>query len=119
MSTNIDDTLLSSFESMEISLDLTLKKDIELLIMFESDISSSSRQCIITELYNRDKNLIIECINNILNAYITNKSSMKKSIILWVINSKNFNFPIRIRCIETLEQLDTKFKSDDNYLTSL
>lgn len=119
MSTNIDDTLLSSFESMEISLDLTLKKDIELLIMFESDIPSSSRQSIITELYNRDKNLIIECINNILNAYITNKSSMKKSIILWVINSKNFNFPIRIRCIETLEQLDPKFKSDDNYLTSL
>ena len=119
MSTNIDDTLLSSFESMEISVDLTLKKDIELLIMFESDISSSLRESIITELYSRDKNLIIECINNILNSYITNKSSMKKSIILWVINSKNFNFPIRIRCIESLEQLDPRFRSDDNYLTSL
>ncbi len=119
MSTTIDDTLLSSFENMDISVDLQSKTDIELLVMFETDISASLRKEIITEFYNRDKNLVIESINNVLNSYITNKSSMKKTIILWVINNKNFNFPIRIRCIETLEQLDSKFRSDDNYLNSL
>jgi hypothetical protein len=72
---------------------------------------------IIVELYKRDKNLVIECINNVLNSIFINKSSVKKRIILWVIGNKFFNFPLRIRCIETIEQLDGK--TDEQYLNSL
>ncbi len=117
MTTSIDDALFSSFEKVSISIDLSSKNDIELLQLFESDITQGERECIINELYNRDKNLVIECINNILNSIFINKSSVKKSIILWVIGNKNFNFPLRIRCIETLDQLESKV--DDRYLNCL
>lgn len=117
MTTSIDDALFSSFEKVSISIDISSKSDIELLQLFESDISQDERENIINELYIRDKNLVIECINNILNSIFINRSSVKKSIILWVIGNKNFNFPLRIRCVETLEQLESKV--DDRYLNCL
>jgi hypothetical protein len=115
MATSIDDALFSSFENISIKLDLSSKNDIELLQLFESDICEGERANIIIELYNRDKNLVIECINNILNSIFI--SSVKKRIILWIIRNKYFNFPLRIRCIETLEQIDGK--TDDSYLSCL
>ena len=117
MATSIDDALFSSFENISINVDLSSKNDIELLQLFESDITEDERVNIIVELYKRDKNLVIECINNVLNSIFINKSSVKKRIILWVIRNKFFNFPLRIRCIETIEQLDGK--TDDQYLNSL
>ncbi len=117
MATSIDDALFSSFENISINIDLSSKNDIELLQLFESDITKDERVNIIVELYKRDKNLVIECINNVLNSIFINKSSVKKRIILWVIGNKYFNFPLRIRCIETIEQLDGK--TDDQYLNSL
>ncbi len=117
MSTSIDDALFSSFENLNINIDFSSKKDIELLQLFESDITLRERTLIIEELYTRDKNLVIECINNTLNSIFINKSSVKKGIILWVVGNKNFNFPLRIRCIETLEQLESK--ADDRYLNCL
>ncbi len=117
MATSIDDALFSSFENISINIDLSSKNDIELLQLFESDITEGERVNIIVELYKRDKNLVIECINNVLNSIFINKSSVKKRIILWVIGNKFFNFPLRIRCIETIEQLDGK--TDDQYLNSL
>jgi hypothetical protein len=117
MATSIDDALFSSFENISINVDLSSKNDIELLQLFESDITDAERVNIIVELYKRDKNLVIECINNVLNSIFINKSSVKKRIILWVIGNKFFNFPLRIRCIETVELLDGK--TDDQYLNSL
>ncbi len=117
MSTSIDDALFSSFENLNVNIDFSSKNDIELLQLFESDITQPERTLIINELYVRDKNLVIECINNTLNSIFINKSSVKKSIILWVIGNKEFNFPLRIRCIETLEQLESK--ADDRYLNCL
>ena len=117
MATSIDDALFSSFENISINIHLSSKNDIELLQLFESDISEDERVNIIVELYKRDKNLIIECINNVLNSIFINKSSVKKRIILWVIRNKFFNFPLRIRCIETIEQLDGK--TDEQYLNCL
>jgi hypothetical protein len=117
MTTSIDDALFSSFENITINVDLSSKNDIELLQLFESDITEGERVNIIVELYKRDKNLVIECINNVLNSIFINKSSVKKRIILWVIGNKFFNFPLRIRCIETIEQLDGK--TDEQYLNSL
>ena len=117
MTTSIDDALFSSFENISINIDLSSKNDIELLQLFECDITENERVNIIVELYKRDKNLVIECINNVLNSIFINKSSVKKRIILWVIGNKFFNFPLRIRCIETIEQLDGK--TDDQYLNSL
>jgi hypothetical protein len=117
MATSIDDALFSSFENISINIHLSSKNDIELLQLFESDISEDERVNIIVELYKRDKNLIIECINNVLNSIFINKSSVKKRIILWVIGNKFFNFPLRIRCIETIEQLDGK--TDEQYLNCL
>ncbi len=117
MATSIDDALFSSFENITINVDLSSKNDIELLQLFESDITEGERVNIVVELYKRDKNLVIECINNVLNSIFINKSSVKKRIILWVIGNKYFNFPLRIRCIETIEQLDGK--TDDQYLNSL
>jgi hypothetical protein len=117
MTTSIDDALFSSFENISINIDLSSKNDIDLLQLFESDITEAERVNIIVELYNRDKNLVIECINNVLNSIFMNKSSVKKRIILWVIRNKYFNFPLRIRCIETIEQLDGK--TDEQYLNCL
>jgi hypothetical protein len=37
---------------------------------------------------------------------------------MWLINTKEFNFPIRIRCIEYLNQ-DSKSFSQDLYLNCL
>ena len=117
MTTSIDDALFSSFENISINIDLSSKNDIELLQLFETDITEGERMSIINELYNRDKNLVIECINNVLNSIFMNKSSVKKRIILWLIRNKSFNFPLRIRCIETIEQLDGK--TDEQYLNCL
>ena len=77
MATIIDDALCSSFENISMNIHLSSKNDIELLQLFESDISEDERVNIIVELYKRDKNLIIECINNVLNSIFINKSSVK------------------------------------------
>ena len=87
MTTLLDDSLFeSSYNGDEkTKLDLTLKKDFELLEMFNEDISILQRKEIIKELYNRDKNLIIECVNSVINSYNIQKNSFKKGkkCILW------------------------------------
>ena len=120
MTTLLDDSLFeSSYNGDEkTKLDLTLKKDFELLEMFNEDISILQRKEIIKELYNRDKNLIIECVNSVINSYNIQKNSFKKGILMWLINTKEFNFPIRIRCIEYLDQENKSF-SQDLYLNCL
>ena len=47
MTTSIDDALFSSFEKVSISIDLSSKSDIELLQLFESDITQDERENII------------------------------------------------------------------------
>ena len=120
--TGIDDILLLSLNKLSVNTpDITIKdkKDIELLILFDTDLSDLQRKNIIEELYNRDKNLVIECANNIINTYMQYKNSFKRHILDWFIGCKEFNFPIRIRCIESLQECNKNFNSDEVYLKCL
>jgi hypothetical protein len=116
MTTLLNDTLFSHIENKEKEVNIKGKKDSELLDMFNEDLSTLQRKELITELYNRDKNLIIECVNSVINSYSIRKNSFKKGILMWLIENKEFNFPIRIRCIECLD--DGGF-SEELYLMCL
>ena len=115
--TGIDDILLSLNNLCVNETHITTKNktDIELLILFDTDLTDSQRKTIIEELYIRDKNLVIECANNIINTYMQYKNSFKREILDWFIGCKEFNFPIRIRCIESLPDKNL----DDLYLKCL
>jgi hypothetical protein len=119
--TGIDDILISLNKLSVNDPVITLKdkKDIELLILFDTDLSDLQRKAIIEELYIRDKNLVIECANNIINTYMQYKNSFKRHILDWFIGCKEFNFPIRIRCIESLQECNKNFNSDELYLKCL
>ena len=119
--TGIDDILLS-LNKMRVNepvINIKEKKDIELLMLFDTDLSDSQRKNVIEELYTRDKNLVIECANNIINTYMQYKNSFKRQILDWFIGCKEFNFPIRIRCIECLQECNKKINSDELYLKCL
>ncbi len=119
--TGIDDILISLKNTSlnEPKIYIKDKTDIELLMLFDTDLTDSQRKSVIEELYNRDKNLIIECANNIINTYMQYKNSFKRQILDWFIGCKEFNFPIRIRCIESLQECNKNFISDDLYLKCL
>ncbi len=116
MTTLLNDTLFSNIEIEEKEVNIKDKSDTELISLFNEDLSSIQRKELISELYNRDKNLIIECVNSVINSYSIRKNSLMKSILLWLINNKEFNFPIRIRCIECLDEGGF---SEDLYLMCL
>jgi len=119
--TGIDDILLSlnKLSVDEPHITIKNKTDIELLMLFDTDLTHSQRKNVIEELYNRDKNLVIECANNIINTYTQYKNSFKRQILDWFIGCKEFNFPIRIRCIESLQECNKNFNSDELYLKCL
>jgi hypothetical protein len=118
--TGIED-VLSSLNTLTINEDINLieKNDTELLMLFDTDLSDCQRKFIIDEFYKRDKNLVIECANNIINTYMQYKNSFKRQILDWFIGCKEFNFPIRIRCIESLQECNKNFNSDNLYLKCL
>ena len=119
--TGIDDILLSlnKLSVNEPEINIKEKKDIDLLMLFDTDLSDSQRKLIIEEFYKRDKNLVIECANNIINTYMQYKNSFKRQILDWFIGCKEFNFPIRIRCIESLQESNKNLNSDELYLKCL
>ena len=116
MTTLLNDTLFSNIEIEEKEVNIKDKSDTELISFFNEDLSSIQRKELISELYNRDKNLIIECVNSVINSYSIRKNSLMKSILMWLINNEEFNFPIRIRCIECLDEGGF---SEDLYLMCL
>jgi len=116
MTTLLNDTLFSNIEIDEKEVNMKDKSDTELISLFNEDLSSTQRKELISELYNRDKNLIIECVNSVINSYSIRKNSLMKGILMWLINNKEFNFPIRIRCIECLDEGGF---SEDLYLMCL
>jgi hypothetical protein len=119
--TGIDDIIISldKLSVKEPHITLNDKSDIELLMLFDTDLTDSQRKSVIEELYIRDKNLVIECANNIINTYTQYKNSFKRQILEWFIGCKDFNFPIRIRCIESLQECNKNFNSDELYLKCL
>ncbi len=119
--TGIDDILISLNNTTikEPCLLFNDKTDLELLILFDSDITSNERRMLIEELYKRDKNLIIECANNIINTYMQYKNSFKRQILDWFIDYKEFNFPIKIRCIDSLQECNKHLNFDNLYLKCL
>ena len=119
--TGIDDILISLNKTRINEPDIFIKDktDIELLILFDTDLTDHQRKSIIEELYTRDKNLVIECANNIINTYMQYKNSFKRHILDWFIGCKEFNFPIMIRCIESLQECNNNFNFDELYLKCL
>jgi hypothetical protein len=120
--TGIDDIMSSIKDNLVLkdkNIELKTKTDTELIILFDSDISDYERKNIIKEIYDRDKNLIIECANNVINTYMQYKNSFKKQILFWLIGCKEFNFPIRIRCIDSLQESNQNVNYDELYLKLL
>jgi hypothetical protein len=116
----LDDIIEDLSSSREDLVDYTSKTNHELLSLFEDDISPEDRIKIIDIFYDRDKNLIIECVNNIINTYAQYKNSFKKELLLWLTTIIYFSFPIRIRCLEQLYDMSVITNDvSDKYLTCI
>ncbi len=83
-------------------------KDHELMMAFiDINYDKETRFYILEELTKRDYLLGMECINNVITMYINNTTSFIKNVLLEICYFNEFNFTLRIRCIQSLDEVAT------------